>query len=83
MRARADLRVRWKEPNANIGLEVGYLMARIKPVLLVKDKTIPILQSDLAGKLYKELDPHDPEGTIPGHLAKRLADNGIVVPKAG
>ena len=74
-------RIDTDEPNANVGLEVGYLMAMNKPVLLLKDKTLEAIQSDLAGKLYKQFDPHDPEGTIPELLNKWLEDNGIVVPK--
>ena len=74
-------RIETDEPNANVGLEVGYLLAMNKPVLLLKDKTLEAIQSDLAGKLYKNFDPHDPEGTIPELLNKWLEDNGIVVPK--
>lgn len=74
-------RIESDEPNANVGLEVGYLMAMNKPVLLLKDKTVATLQADLAGKLYKPFDPHDPEGTIPGQLTKWLEDYGIIVPK--
>jgi hypothetical protein len=74
-------RIETNEPNANVGLEVGYLMAMNKPVLLLKDKTLQTLQADLAGKLYKQFDPHDPEGTLPDQLNKWLEDNGIVVPK--
>jgi hypothetical protein len=73
-------RIETDEPNANIGLEVGYLMAMDKPVLLLKDKTIETLQADLAGKLYKQFDPHDPEGSIPAQLEKWLTDNGVIVP---
>jgi len=73
-------RIESNEPNANIGLEVGYLMAMNKPVLLLKDKTLETLQADLAGKLYKEFDPHNPEETIPSQLKKWLIDYGIVVP---
>jgi hypothetical protein len=39
-------------------------------------------QSDLAGKLYKEFDPHEAAGTIPVMLEKWLTDNGIIVPLA-
>jgi hypothetical protein len=74
-------RIEREEPNANVGLEVGYLMAMNKPVLLLKDKTVGVLQADLAGKLYKSFDPHEPEKTIPGQLTAWLADNGIIVPK--
>lgn len=74
-------RIETNEPNANVGLEVGYLMAMNKPVLLLKDKTVPALQADLAGKLYKNFDPHDSAGTIPEQMTKWLVDNGIIVPK--
>jgi hypothetical protein len=74
-------RIQTNEPNANVGLEVGYLMAMNKPVLLLKDKTVVALQSDLAGKLYQPFDPHDPEKTIPDQLTNWLADKGIIVPK--
>lgn len=73
-------RIETNEPNANVGLEVGYLMAMNKPVLLLKDQTVPTLQADLAGKLYKPFDPHDPENTIPKQLTKWLEDYGIIVP---
>ena len=72
-------RIESEEPNANVGLEVGYLMAMNKPVLLLKDRTVETLQADLAGKLYKPFDPHDPEGTIPDQLVRWLEDYGIVV----
>jgi hypothetical protein len=67
------------EPNANVGLEIGYLMAMNKPVLLLKDRTVKSLQSDLAGKLYIPFDPHNPESSIPGQMTKWLKDYGIIV----
>lgn len=73
-------RITTDEPNANVGLEVGYLMAMDKPVLLLKDKTVPTLPSDLAGELFKEFDPHDPERTIPGQVTKWLEDYGLIDP---
>ena len=74
-------RIQTDEPNANVGFEVGYLMAMGKPVLLLKDKTAETLQSDLAGRLYKQFDPHDAQGTIPAQMTKWLEDYGIIVPK--
>lgn len=73
-------RIQTNEPNANVGLEVGYLMAMNKPVLLLKDATLETLQADLAGKLYKRFEPHDPAGTIPDQLTRWLEDNGVIVP---
>jgi hypothetical protein len=72
-------RIEAEQHNANVGLEIGYLMALNKPVLLLKDRTLPSLQADLAGRLYRTFDPHDPEGTIPNQLTKWFEDNGIVV----
>jgi hypothetical protein len=72
-------RIETDEPNANVGLEVGYLMAMNKPVLLLKDRTIKTLQTDLAGRLYKPFDPHAPDTTLPMQLEKWLFDYGIVV----
>ena len=60
---------------------VGLTRALIKAVLLLKDKTAETLQADLAGRLYKQFDPHDAEGTIPQQLTKWLEDYGIVVPE--
>lgn len=74
-------RIDQEEPNANVGLEVGYLMAMNKPVLLLKDKTVKALQSDLAGKLYVPFAPHSPETSIPEQLTGWLRDNGLVVSK--
>jgi hypothetical protein len=74
-------RIDTNEPNANVGLEVGYLMAMNKPVLLLKDKTVQALQSDLAGKLYMPFDPHNPEASIPRQLTKWLEGNGIILQK--
>ncbi|HWQ93039.1 MAG TPA: hypothetical protein VN673_15285 [Clostridia bacterium] len=75
-------RIETNEPNANIGLEVGYMLAMNKPVLLLKDKTLETTQSDLAGKLYRQFDPYDPEATLPPMLKKWLEDYGITVPAA-
>ena len=74
-------RIESEAHNANIGLEVGYLMALNKPVLLLKDRTLPSLQADLAGRLYRTFDPHDPEGTIPQQLTTWFEDHGIVISK--
>lgn len=72
-------RIETNEPNANVGLEVGYLMAMNKPVLLLKDRTVSALHSDIAGKLYVEFDTHSPQISIPKALESWLIANGIVV----
>ena len=72
-------RIEEEEPNANVGLEVGYLLAMNKPIMLLKERTVKTLQADLMGKLYKEFDAHDPAGSIPQQLIAWLQDNGVIV----
>lgn len=51
--------------NPNVSLEVGYMMGINKSVLFLKDKTLKSLQTDLAGKLYKEFVIDDIASTLP------------------
>ena len=68
--------------NPNVSLEVGYMLGLGKSVLLLKDKTLKTLQTDLAGKLYKEFDSHDIAETMPAQIEKWLRDKGIVAEKS-
>lgn len=63
--------------NPNVALEVGYMFASIKPVCLLKDRTLTSLHADLVGKMYREFDPLDPAGTIRPQLAKWLIDREL------
>lgn len=45
--------------NANISFETGYVKALFKPVCIMKDKSIPSLQSDLLGSLFTIINTHD------------------------
>jgi len=63
--------------NPNVSFEVGYMSGLGRPVLLLKDKTLPSLQSDLAGRLYREFDIQEPESTIPAHVARWLTEKRI------
>lgn len=46
--------------NPNVSLEIGFMLARGKKVLLLKDKSLTKMPSDLVGKLYQELDLERP-----------------------
>ncbi len=70
-------RIEQEEFNPNVGLEVGYMMALNKPVLLLKDKTLKTLQADLNGKLYKPFDTRNPGTTLPSVIEKWLKDKGF------
>lgn len=62
--------------NPNVSLEVGYMMGMGKDVMLLKDRTLRNLHTDLAGKLYKQFDTVDVSGTMPQQIEKWLADKG-------
>lgn len=62
--------------NPNVSLEVGYMMGMGKDVLLLKDRTLRNLHTDLAGKLYKQFDTTDVAGTMPQQIEKWLTDKG-------
>lgn len=63
--------------NPNVALEVGYLFAMRKPICLLKDQTLKVLQADLVGKLYRDFDPQEPQDTIPPLVEKWLSDRDL------
>jgi nucleoside 2-deoxyribosyltransferase len=65
-------RLEQEEFNPNISLEIGYMMALGKPVLLLKDKTLKSLQSDLVGHLYRPFDPQSISETVPKEVSSWL-----------
>lgn len=50
--------------NPNISLELGYMMAREKRCLLLKEKRMPGLPTDICGFLYRDFDIFDIENSI-------------------
>lgn len=63
--------------NPNVSLEIGYMFGMGKNVLLLKDRTLKSLHTDLAGKLYKEFDTTNIEDTLPAQIEKWLKDKGL------
>jgi hypothetical protein len=70
-------RIEADEFNPNVSLEVGYMLGLKKSVCLLKDRTLKTLHTDLVGKLYRQFNPLDPEGTIPNELSKWISDRGL------
>lgn len=66
-----------REFNPNIALELGFMMAHGKRVLLLKDKDMPHMPKDVMGKLYKEFNTYDIAGTVPPQLRRWLIDIGL------
>ncbi len=50
--------------NPNVSLELGYLMGRGKRTLLLKEKRLPRVPTDVVHRLYKEFDGYDIEDSI-------------------
>jgi nucleoside 2-deoxyribosyltransferase len=71
-------RIKKNDLNPNVSLEVGYMIAMGKPVCLLKDSTLPSLQTDLLGRLYEPFDTQNPETTIPPVLTKWLKDKSLI-----
>ncbi len=63
--------------NPNVSLELGYMMAGKKRLLLLKDRTLPKMPSDLVGHLYKEFDPTDVTRTVRLATQSWLRDVGL------
>ncbi|WP_197513130.1 hypothetical protein [Acidihalobacter aeolianus] len=63
--------------NPNVTLEVGYMLGMGKDVLLLKDKTLKSLSTDLTGRLYKQFDTTEVKNSLPEQLEKWLSDKGL------
>jgi hypothetical protein len=66
------------EFNPNVSLEVGYMLALGKPVCLLRDSTLPTLQSDLIGRLYESFNTQRPN-TIKPKLDKWINDKAAIL----
>ncbi|MBP2377029.1 hypothetical protein JOF42_000524 [Microbacterium phyllosphaerae] len=53
-----------RDYNPNVSLELGYLMGRGKRTLLLKEKRLPNMPSDVVHRLYKEFDGFDIDNSI-------------------
>jgi hypothetical protein len=64
--------------NPNVSLEVGYLLGLRKPVLLLKDQTLPRLPSDLVGRLYTEFNTLNIKKTLPQGIRAWLLNKQLI-----
>ncbi len=63
--------------NPNVSLEVGYMLAQTKPVLLLKEQHLRGLPSDLVGSLYRTFDSNSITATIDPQIRHWLQDVGV------
>jgi hypothetical protein len=50
--------------NPNVAIEIGFMQALQRKVLVLKDRRVPMLPTDLAGRLYREFDSYNLEPTV-------------------
>jgi hypothetical protein len=68
-----------REFNPNVALELGFMTAQNKRCLLLKDKRMPKLPTDIVGKLYKEFDTYNITSTVTTAAQRWCADIGFRV----
>jgi len=66
-----------KDYNPNVSLELGYMLAKGKKVLLLKECHLPRLPTDMVGHLYKDFDARDISVTVGSAAQAWLRDIGI------
>ena len=63
--------------NPNVSIELGYMLSQNKEVLLLKEKRLKALPTDIVGQLYKSFDSYNIEDTIGLSINEWLRDIGI------
>lgn len=63
--------------NANVALEVGYMLGMRRDVCILKEKSVQSLPSDLQGRLYTTFDIHDIASTLKASVGRWLRDRRI------
>ena len=56
--------------NPNVAIELGFMLSRGKEVLILKDKNLDTLPTDMMGKLYGNFDLEHTEETLPPIIKK-------------
>jgi phosphoserine phosphatase len=56
--------------NPNVSIEVGYMLSKQKPVLLLKEKRLARLPTDMVGFLYDDFDIENAPESIPKAVRK-------------
>lgn len=67
--------------NPNVSLELGYMMAKQRRCLILKEKRLPNLPADVVHRLYKQFDMFDIERSVSREVANWVAiDLGVGSP---
>jgi hypothetical protein len=63
--------------NANVALEIGYMLGMGKDVCLLKERTVIGLPSDLQGRLYIEFDAFSIQDTVTSSVKRWLRERRL------
>lgn len=63
--------------NPNVSLELGYMTALNRRILILKEKRLRTLPSDIIGQLYTSFDSYDITNTVQSALGEWLKNIGI------
>ncbi len=66
-----------REFNPNVAIEVGFMLALGKPVLLLKDQAIEAMPTDIVGKTYRPFNTYDLSSSIPPQVQKWIRDYNL------
>ncbi len=66
-----------REFNPSVALEVGFMLARNKRCLILKDSRMAKMPTDIVGKLYKEFDSFDIDVSVRRSIRAWLHDLGL------
>lgn len=64
------------DQNPNVTLELGYMLALRQPCLILKEKSLSTLNSDIIGRLYTPFDSHKAKKTVSYAIEKWLEKLG-------
>lgn len=60
--------------NPNISIEIGFMLALGKECLLLKDKRMPKMPTDICGHLYRDFDTYNITDTVSNQIASWVQD---------
>lgn len=66
-----------REFNPNIALELGFMLALNKRCLILKDRRMSRMPTDIVGKLYKEFDTYNIEASVTRSVEAWVHDIGL------
>lgn len=72
-----------RDHNPNVALELGYMRARDKRCLILKERTLPSVPTDVVGSLYKAFDKFNIAATVSAQVERWVTvDLALIIHRA-